>query len=227
MPGTRCRCGPAAPSAIRRAPSCSFPSTCRLPRCSTRKRKSGFDAVISDGNTAQRGCRMNAIGLSGSWQLSSTDGQHSGPMSVPGDVHTALKVAGVIPDPYYGRNENRVRWVAEQEWLIERQFVIDDPDGAWYLDITYLDTVAVVFVNDVPVLSADNCFRRYRPDVSAALQAGENTIRIHFHSNIAAGAESQARQPSSEESRVGKECVSTGRSRWSRYYYKNKTKTNK
>lgn len=116
-------------------------------------------------------------------------------MSVPGDVHTALKVSGVILDPYYGRNEDQVRWVAEREWILERQFVIGDPDGAWYLDITYLDTVAIVFVNDVPVLSADNCFRRYRPDVSAALQAGENTIRIHFHSNIAAGAERQARQP--------------------------------
>jgi beta-mannosidase len=138
---------------------------------------------------------MNSIDLSGSWQLSSTDGTHRAPMSLPGDVHTALKLADIIPDPYVGRNEHDVRWVAEQEWLIERTFVIDDPDGAWYLDITYLDTVAIVFVNDVPVLSADNCFRRYRPDVSSALQKGENTIRIHFHSSIAAGAERQAKQP--------------------------------
>ncbi|MCB5200971.1 glycoside hydrolase family 2 protein [Neorhizobium sp. T786] len=138
---------------------------------------------------------MNIIDLSGPWQLSSTDGQHRAPISLPGDVHTALKVAGVIPDPYVGRNEDDVRWVADREWVMERRFVIDDPDGAWYLDITYLDTVAIVFVNDVPVLSADNCFRRYRPDVSSALQSGENTIRIHFHSSVAAGAERQARQP--------------------------------
>ena len=138
---------------------------------------------------------MSALDLSGTWQLASTDGSHRAAMSVPGDIHTALKLAGIIPDPYVGRNENQVQWVAEREWVLERRFLIDDPDGSWYLDISYLDTVAIVFVNDVPVLSADNCFRRYRPDVSSALQAGENTIRIHFHSSIAAGADRQARQP--------------------------------
>ena len=137
----------------------------------------------------------STIDLSGPWQLSSVEGEYRAPTPLPGDVHTALKLAGIIPDPYVGRNEEQVQWVAEREWVIERRFVIDDPDGGWYLDITYLDTVAVVFVNDVPVLTADNCFRRYRPDVAAALQAGENTIRIHFHSSIAAGAERQARQP--------------------------------
>ncbi|CAD7022885.1 beta-mannosidase [Pseudorhizobium endolithicum] len=138
---------------------------------------------------------ISHIDLHGTWELASSDGRHRAPMPVPGDAHTALKLAGIIPDPYVGRNEEQVQWVAEREWVIERQFVIDDPDGSWYLDITYLDTVAVVFVNDVPVLSADNCFRRYRPDVSSALQAGENRIRIHFHSSVAAGAERQARQP--------------------------------
>jgi len=138
---------------------------------------------------------ISRLDISGTWQLAEAGGDHQSAMQVPGDVHTALKEAGIIPDPYVGRNEDQVQWVAEREWVIERQFVIDDPDGNWYLDITYLDTVAVVFINDVPVLSADNCFRRYRPDVSAASQAGENTIRIHFHSSVAAGAERQARQP--------------------------------
>ena len=137
----------------------------------------------------------SSLHLSGSWQLASADGAHRTEMQIPGDVHSALKAVGIIPDPYFGRNENDVQWVAHQDWVIERQFIVDDPDGSWYLDITDLDTVAIVFVNDVPVLSADNCFRRYRPDVSSALQPGENTIRIHFHSNIEAAAERQARQP--------------------------------
>ncbi|MBP1846766.1 beta-mannosidase [Rhizobium petrolearium] len=138
---------------------------------------------------------MTVIDLSGSWQLASADGEHRATMPIPGDVHTALRSAGIILDPYFGRNEDAVQWVAHADWIIERRFVLDDPDGNWYLDITYLDTVAIVFVNDVPVLSADNCFRRYRPDVSSALRPGENTIRIHFHSNIMAGADRQAHQP--------------------------------
>jgi beta-mannosidase len=135
------------------------------------------------------------LDLCGAWRLASADGAHRTEMSIPGDVHSALKAAGIIADPYFGRNENDVQWVAQGEWIAERRFIVDDPDGSWYLDITDLDTVAIVFINGVPVLSADNCFRRYRPDVSSTLQSGENTIRIHFHSSVAAGAERQARQP--------------------------------
>ncbi|KQO81364.1 glycoside hydrolase family 2 protein [Rhizobium sp. Leaf262] len=135
------------------------------------------------------------IDLSGDWTLSSEKDEHTTTMKIPGDVHTALHRAQIIPDPYFGRNETDVQWVARQDWIIERRFHVDHADGDWYLDIDYLDTVAVVFVNDAPVLSADNCFRRYRPDVSSALVPGENVIRIHFHSSIRAGAERQAAQP--------------------------------
>ena len=137
----------------------------------------------------------STIDLSGVWRLSTADGEHGTAMTLPGDVHSALQAAGIIPDPYFGRNEEVVQWVAERDWTLERSFFLDHADGQWYLDIDYLDTVAVVFVNDVPVLSADNCFRRYRPDVSAALQPGENKIRILIHSSVVAGAERQARQP--------------------------------
>ena len=136
-----------------------------------------------------------SIDLSGEWTLSCAEGEHDAHITIPGDVHTALREAKIIPDPYFGRNENDVQWVAERDWVIERRFNIDDVDAHWYLDVDYLDTVAVVFVNDVPVLSADNCFRRYRPDVTSAIVPGENTIRIHFHSSVKAGAERQAAQP--------------------------------
>ena len=43
-------------------------------------------------------------------------------MRVPGDVHTALLEAGVIPDPYRGRNEYAVRWVADRDWTLTRTF---------------------------------------------------------------------------------------------------------
>ncbi|MCI9865585.1 glycoside hydrolase family 2 protein [Rhizobium skierniewicense] len=135
------------------------------------------------------------VDLSGEWVLSSVENDHSTTITIPGDVHSALRNAGIIPDPYFGRNENDVQWVAHRDWVIERRFNIDDVDADWYLDVDYLDTVAVIFLNDVPVLSADNCFRRYRPDVSSALLKGENVIRIHFHSSIKAGEERQAAQP--------------------------------
>jgi len=135
------------------------------------------------------------IELSGSWQLASADGEIRSVITLPGDVHTALHRAGLIPDPYFGRNEKKVQWVAEREWTVERSFTLPDAEGDWYLDIDYLDTVASVHVNGFLALEADNSFRRYRPDVSSMLKKGENTIRIVFASNVAAGAARQKQQP--------------------------------
>ena len=135
------------------------------------------------------------VDLAGSWRLTSPDSDHSLSMSLPGDVHTALHAEGLIPDPYFGRNEEVVQWVAKQDWELTRSFTLDDAGGDWYLDIDYLDTVASVYVNDALVLEGNNCFQRYRPDVSKALKTGENTIRIVLHSSIATGAALQAKQP--------------------------------
>ncbi len=137
------------------------------------------------------------LDLSGDWQLSSVDNSHALAIALPGDVHSALQKAGEIDDPYVGRNENDVQWVAHKDWVIERTVSVaaDDLAGYWYLDLECLDTVASVFVNDKPVLEAENCFRRYRPDVSRALTAGENRIRIVLHSSIAEGVRRQAEQP--------------------------------
>lgn len=140
---------------------------------------------------------ITAIDLSGTWTLVSVDAAHTAPMPVPGDVHSALLAAGLIPDPYVGRNERDVQWVAEKDWLIERMFDVTPEmlEGGWYLDIGSIDTVASIYVNDVLVQDTDNCFRRYRPDVTDALKAGENTLKILIHSSIAAGAARQAEQP--------------------------------
>ncbi|NEI72995.1 glycoside hydrolase family 2 protein [Rhizobium lusitanum] len=135
------------------------------------------------------------VDLAGSWRLTSPHSDHSLSMSLPGDVHTALHAEGLIPDPYFGRNEEVVQWVAKQDWELTRSFTLDDAGGDWYLDIDYLDTVASVYVNDALVLEGNNCFQRYRPDVSKALKTGENTIRIVLHSSIATGAALQAKQP--------------------------------
>jgi beta-mannosidase len=136
------------------------------------------------------------IDLAGHWSIRTLTGEYRAVFAVPGDVHSALHMAGVIPHPYVGRNEYDVRWVASEDWEASRTFQFDrDIERGWYLDITYLDTVADIFVNGVLVLSAENAFRRFRPDASKALKQGENEIRIIFHSNAKAAARKQAEQP--------------------------------
>ncbi len=136
----------------------------------------------------------SALDLSGTWRINSADGKHACDYAVPGDVHTSLIAAGVIPDPYVGHNEYDVRWVAEQDWIATREFEWSG-EGQWHLDVDYLDTVAQISINGKMVLDADNCFRRYTPDVSNVLQSGKNKIEIRFFSNVKEAAKRQKAHP--------------------------------
>ena len=138
-----------------------------------------------------------AVDLAGSWRLAEQGGEHDVTMRVPGDVHSALFEAGAIADPYAGRNEYGLRWVADREWLLSRSFVLPAgaaPDG-WVLEFDQLDTVAEVRLNGEPVAATDNAFRRYRARLDGQLRAGENLIEILFRSATKTADERQAAQP--------------------------------
>src|SRR5262245_17382206 len=137
-----------------------------------------------------------SLDLSGTWRLESGDGRVAAQIALPGDVHSALIAAGIIADPYLGRNELDARWVADVDWLIWREF---DHAGAgsaqWYLDLDGIDTVAEVSLNGAQVLEAANCFRRYRPDVTSALRPGRNTIAMLIRSATKAANDLAEQQP--------------------------------
>ncbi|WNG47154.1 glycoside hydrolase family 2 protein [Archangium minus] len=137
------------------------------------------------------------IDLGGVWSLEAEGQRPNLKITLPGDVHSALQEQGIIPDPYFGKNEAEVQWVAHKDWRLSRSFRLDasDLDGRWYLDLDFVDTVATLRVNGERVLEANNCFRRYRPDVSKFLAAGENTIEVLLHSPVEAGKAVHDRQP--------------------------------
>jgi beta-mannosidase len=136
------------------------------------------------------------VDLAGSWRLAEKGGAHDVEMRVPGDVHSALFEADAIPDPYTGRNEYDLRWVADREWLLSRSF--DLPAGGetegWVLEIDQLDTVAEVRLNGAPVIAAENAFRRYRARLDGQLNSAGNRIEIFFRSATHVANERQAAQ---------------------------------
>jgi beta-mannosidase len=133
------------------------------------------------------------LDLAGGWTLSDESGTHVVPFDLPGDGITALHRAGVIPDPYWGRNEYDVRWVSERDWVARRSFTHDG--SAADLVIDGLDTVAEMRLNGVLVLSAANAHRRWRVDVAAALHRGDNEVEILFRSPVREAAARQAGMP--------------------------------
>ena len=133
------------------------------------------------------------LDLAGCWTLSDESGTHVVPFDLPGDGVSALARAGVIPEPYWGRNEYDCRWVSERDWVARRSFMHDG--SAAELVVEGLDTVAEVRLNGVTVLSAANVHRRWRVDVSQVVEAGENSVEILFRSPVREALARAARMP--------------------------------
>ena len=138
------------------------------------------------------------IDLSGTWSLKDEHSEYACDYAIPGDVHSALLAAGLIPDPYVGRNELAVRRLADRDWVASRTFQWDGdtgPKGNWYLDVDILDTAAEIRLNGDMLLSAASCFRRYRRYLHQELKLGENKIEILFKSNTRAATALAKHQP--------------------------------
>ncbi len=47
-------------------------------------------------------------------------------VNVPGDVHSTLVKRKIIPDPYFGLNNEKCRWVADREWWYRKSFCVPE-----------------------------------------------------------------------------------------------------
>ena len=105
------------------------------------------------------------------------------PAQVPGDVHLDLLRNKLISDPYYRDNETKLQWIEEANWTYRIRIDVDaEMLRHAHQDLVFegLDTTAHVFLNDHPVLNADNMFRSWRIPVKAYLHPGTNEIRVEF-----------------------------------------------
>ncbi|GBC95380.1 Beta-galactosidase BoGH2A [bacterium HR16] len=108
-------------------------------------------------------------------------------VDVPGDVHTALIRAGILPDPYYDENPEACGWVEDYEWWYRTRFSVPSDMQGERFDLVFegLDTLADIYLNGEKVGSAQNMFTPYRFDVTEHLRrGGENTLAICFHSVV-------------------------------------------
>lgn len=115
------------------------------------------------------------------------------PASVPGCVHTDLQAQGLIPDPYDGSNEGRVRWIGETDAQYRTCFdVVDEGHERTDLVAEGLDTVATLTLNGAVVGRTKNQHRTYRFDVRSALEV-TNELVVDFDAPLRAARESEQR----------------------------------
>jgi beta-mannosidase len=107
------------------------------------------------------------------------------PAAVPGTAHGALLAAGRIPDPFYGRNELDVRWVAERRWVWRLGFDAGELAEREELVFEGLDTYCTVWLNGERLLQSDNMFVPHRVDVRSRLKPGRNELLLCFEPALA------------------------------------------
>jgi beta-mannosidase len=127
------------------------------------------------------------ISLQSGWRFREVGKESWHTATVPGCVHTDLLDNKLIGDPFYRDNETSQQWIGRTDWEYQTTFNVTPALlNRQHLELVFegLDTYANVFLNDAPLLDADNMFRTWRVDAKRALRPGPNTLRIRFRSPI-------------------------------------------
>lgn len=155
---------------------------------------------------------MKRIDLAGLWRLSEPDSapENGGQVSplivepreipgrLPGCTYLDLAAAGLIPDPFWGRNEDEARKAADRDFEYSRTFTLDKEDleeEQLDLVISGLDTLARIRVNGKEAGRGDNVFRIWRFGVKDLVREGENSIAILFENPFPVIRQKQAVRP--------------------------------
>ena len=126
--------------------------------------------------------------IENNWRLRRVGEQEWVDAVVPGSVYTDLYRNKKIEDPYFKDNEYEVKALMENDY--EYETVIQVEDGEFskcdevFLKFEGLDTLADIYLNDTHLGNAYNMHRIWTYQITNALQIGENTLRVVFHSPL-------------------------------------------
>lgn len=131
--------------------------------------------------------QVEALSLNEGWEFSQMNNNQWYTAEIPGSVQRDLVRHNVLPDPFYGTNEEKIQWVEDENWDFRKTFTIT-ADQLKYDDAQLLfeglDTHADVFLNGARILHSENMFIGYKIPVKQLLKEGENHLYIRFYSPL-------------------------------------------
>lgn len=131
--------------------------------------------------------KAEILPLENNWHFSVAGEDNWLEAKVPGTVHQDLLRHQLLPDPFYGANEEKIQWVENKDWEYKTSFTVTagqlERDAA-FLCFEGLDTYADVYLNGALILKADNMFVGYKIPVKTLLRPGKNQLHIYFHSPV-------------------------------------------
>ncbi|MCR9173247.1 MAG: hypothetical protein NXI10_12170 [bacterium] len=103
------------------------------------------------------------------------------PLGTKGSVQEALIATGEMPDPYYGKNEEKFGWFEEHKWEFKSIVVLDSTAmKKEFLELEFgnVDTYATVYINDTELMKTANAFIPHRKQAKDLLKVGVNEVKV-------------------------------------------------
>ena len=123
--------------------------------------------------------------LHASWEFFEPSSRRWLAARVPGCIHTDLLRHKLIPEPFWGANEQDLQWIEERDWKYRCTFTAG-PDffDHEHIDLVAdgLDTFAVIRLNGREIARTDNMFLGHRLSVTGLVKRGKNRLEIDFGS---------------------------------------------
>ena len=134
---------------------------------------------------------VNTIELHQNWRFRKAGDSVYYEATVPGVVQMDLIRHGVLPDPFYGTNEDSIQWLEREDWIYELTFDLPNFDSSKRYELVFegLDTYAEVTFNGEKILEANNMYRGWRVDVATLLRLEQNHLVVYFKSPLTVNAD--------------------------------------
>ncbi|MBC7776743.1 MAG: glycoside hydrolase family 2 protein [Phycisphaerae bacterium] len=123
----------------------------------------------------------------GQWEFRQANTPAWKPVKIPVSAHTALLQNGMIEDPFWRDNEEKLQWIEKEDWEFQTTFdVSQEVFAKKHIELIFkgLDTYAQIYLNDSLLLETDNMFRTWRADAKQFLKPKGNKLHIYFESPL-------------------------------------------
>lgn len=125
------------------------------------------------------------------------------PAFVPSYIHTDLLDNKLIPDPFFGTNEDSVQWVSDSCWTYRLRFDATEVRTSQHSEFVFegVTGYAEFYLNDEPFLNqegnnyTDNSFRTWRFAIPDNLKETDNVLIVKFISAATIIKERSAQLP--------------------------------
>jgi len=131
------------------------------------------------------------------WKMHTAGDAQWYPAQVPGTVYTDLLRNGQMEDPFWKDNEYRALDLMEKDYEYVTVFEgteAQEGERQW-LRFEGLDTICDIYLNEEKIGNTYNMHRTWEFDVTGKVKAGENILRVYFHSPLEYIKEAYEKQP--------------------------------